>query len=80
MGYTGVIITDSMGMGAITKNFGKFEACKLAIQAGADILCTPEILKHKKDVPELENLYRYLESEIEKDSKFKKRVNLLKEY
>ncbi|MFN3267286.1 MAG: beta-N-acetylhexosaminidase [Deinococcales bacterium] len=37
-GYTGVIVTDSMGMDAIDKNYGRGEAAVLSLQAGADML------------------------------------------
>ena len=73
--YNGIIITDAMDMGAITKHFGKNEACKLAISAGADILCMPIILREKKDVIELKNLYSYLKQKIENNPEFKKHVD-----
>jgi beta-N-acetylhexosaminidase len=37
-GYEGVIVTDSMGMDAIDKNYGRGEAAVLSVQAGADML------------------------------------------
>lgn len=36
--YQGVIVTDSMGMDAIDKNYGRGEAAVLSIQAGADMI------------------------------------------
>ncbi len=36
--WDGVVITDDMGMGAITQHFGFETAIELAIMAGADIL------------------------------------------
>lgn len=39
MGYSGVIITDDLAMGAIVKQYGFEEGIKLAILAGADLLC-----------------------------------------
>lgn len=36
--YDGVVITDDLEMGAIVKNYGIGEACKLAVNAGADML------------------------------------------
>lgn len=36
--FHGVIITDDMEMGAIEKNYGRVEAAKMAIQAGATIV------------------------------------------
>ena len=38
MGYNGVVITDAMGMGAITKHYECGEAAVLAIEAGCDML------------------------------------------
>lgn len=38
LGFTGVIVTDSLDMGAITDRYGPDEALVLAINAGADIL------------------------------------------
>jgi len=38
LGFGGVIISDAMGMGAITNNYGFEEAVLLAVQAGTDIL------------------------------------------
>jgi beta-N-acetylhexosaminidase len=37
-GYKGVIVTDSMGMDAIDKNYGRGEAAVLSLQAGADMI------------------------------------------
>ena len=41
MGFDGVIITDAMEMDAIAKHFERFDAAKLAIEAGVDILLMP---------------------------------------
>jgi beta-N-acetylhexosaminidase len=38
LGFQGVVISDDMGMGAITENYGFEEALRLAILAGADLL------------------------------------------
>lgn len=42
LGYKGIIITDSMGMGAITKEYSAGDAAILAIEAGVDIVLDPE--------------------------------------
>lgn len=42
LGYKGVIITDSLQMGAIKKNYTSAEASLKAFKAGADILLMPE--------------------------------------
>ncbi|MBO4916243.1 MAG: DUF3089 domain-containing protein [Oscillospiraceae bacterium] len=41
MGFEGVIITDAMEMDAIAKHFDRYDAAKLAIEAGVDILLMP---------------------------------------
>lgn len=38
LGFDGVVITDDLEMGAIVKNYGIGEACKMAVNAGADLL------------------------------------------
>ncbi len=38
LGFEGVITTDSMTMGGISKRYGVAEACALALEAGADIV------------------------------------------
>ncbi len=41
MGFDGLILTDSLAMGAIEKNYGSEKAAILAIEAGNDILLMP---------------------------------------
>jgi len=38
LGFNGLVITDDLEMGAIIKNYGIGEACKMAVIAGADML------------------------------------------
>jgi beta-N-acetylhexosaminidase len=38
LNFKGVAITDDMEMGAIVRNYGMGEACKMAINAGQDML------------------------------------------
>ncbi len=42
LGFDGVVVTDSMGMGAITNYYKSDEAAVMAIDAGCDIILTPE--------------------------------------
>ena len=42
LGYDGLIITDAMNMGAITKNYSSKDATVKAIQAGVDIILMPQ--------------------------------------
>lgn len=45
LGYDGVVITDSLAMGAIVNYYSSGEAVKLSILAGADIMLMPEDFK-----------------------------------
>ena len=38
LGFDGVVFTDDLTMGAITKNYGLGEAAVLAVEAGCDVL------------------------------------------
>ena len=38
IGFDGIVITDDLEMGAIVKNYGIGEACKIAVNAGVDML------------------------------------------
>ena len=53
LGYKGLVITDALDMGAITKNYSEEEIYEKAINAGVDILLMPvnskEALKHIKE-------------------------------
>ena len=41
-GYTGLVMTDSLSMGAIVKYYGTADAAVMAVEAGADLLLKPE--------------------------------------
>ncbi len=41
LGFNGVVITDSMGMGAISSYYSSGEAAVMALQAGCDIILSP---------------------------------------
>ena len=42
MGYDGIVITDAMEMGAISSKYTSDDAAIMAIQAGADMILTPQ--------------------------------------
>lgn len=44
LGFSGLVITDSMQMGAITKSYDSGEAAVAALQAGCDIILMPQNL------------------------------------
>ncbi|MFR7590625.1 MAG: glycoside hydrolase family 3 protein [Longibaculum sp.] len=45
LGYEGIVITDSLAMGAVTNDYSPDKASLMAFQAGADILLMPEDYK-----------------------------------
>ena len=49
LGYDGLIITDALGMGAISRNYAPGEAAVLAFEAGNDILLLPGDYKKAVD-------------------------------
>ena len=55
LGYKGVVITDAMEMDAIAKHFDKFDAAKLAIGAGVDIILMPVDTTSKAGFEEMDN-------------------------
>ena len=57
MGYDGVVVTDAMEMDAISEHFGRYDAARLAINAGVDILLIPT---GTKTTPQLEDFELYI--------------------
>ena len=53
-----------MNMKAISDNFEEWEATKLAIKAGADIVLMPTILRSKSDVIKLDSIFENLKNAI----------------
>lgn len=49
LGFAGVVVTDSLAMGAITETYTPGEAAVLALQAGADLLLMPAGLAQAYD-------------------------------
>ena len=41
LGYKGLVITDGLNMGALTKNYKEADIYWMAVEAGADLLCLP---------------------------------------
>lgn len=52
LGFDGVVITDDMDMGAIADEYGRKEAVRLAIEAGADILLFGNNLSYDRRIAE----------------------------
>ena len=53
LGFDGVVITDAMGMDAIKQHFDRYDAAKLAIEAGVDIILEPVDCSTKEGIEEL---------------------------
>lgn len=54
MGYDGVVITDALDMAAIAKHFDSFEAAKMIIEAGVDIMLMPAETSTREGIEELD--------------------------
>ncbi len=54
MGFDGVVTTDAMEMEAIAAHFDKYDAAKLAIEAGVDILLMPVDMTTKEGFDEMD--------------------------
>lgn len=54
LGFDGVVITDSLEMGAITKHFDRLDAAKLAINAGADMLLMPATMRSVEEIADMD--------------------------
>lgn len=54
LGYDGIVVTDALEMDAISKNFAPFDAAKMIINAGVDMLLMPVDLKCRENITFLE--------------------------
>ncbi len=63
-GYDGIIVSDAMGMDAISKNFGESEAAIMAIQAGVDIVLMPTVLRNKADLAKIDAIIDDIEAAV----------------
>ena len=66
MGYKGLVITDALNMGAITKNYSEQEIYEMAINAGVDILLMPVNSK---------NALQYIKDSVNKGTISEERIN-----
>lgn len=63
--FNGVILTDAMDMKAISEHFDEPGAIKMAIKAGADMICMPVTLRSASDIPKLDAVCQSLKSAID---------------
>ncbi|MGL5245072.1 MAG: glycoside hydrolase family 3 protein, partial [Sarcina sp.] len=75
MNFKGVVITDAMNMKAISDHFGELDACKLAINAGVDILLMPTILREKKDVLKLDKIFKGIVDSVKNKEIEEEKIN-----
>lgn len=64
LNFKGVIVTDAMNMKAISENVGKLEAIKMAVKAGADMICMPVTLRSINDASKLDDIYDNLKNAV----------------
>ena len=65
LGFTGVIVTDSLSMGAVTQAYPADEAAVRALEAGADLILMPE---------DLELAFRGVEAAVEEGRLSRERI------
>ncbi|MGJ8527595.1 glycoside hydrolase family 3 N-terminal domain-containing protein [Maritalea sp.] len=73
MGFDGVVISDDMEMGAITKHYGFEDAIIRAVRAGNDILLFSNTIKPSLGLPE--RILSVLEKEAARDPIFAQRIS-----
>ncbi|OMQ24366.1 beta-N-acetylhexosaminidase [Serratia oryzae] len=72
--FKGLVFTDALDMGAIVDNFGVAEAAEKALMAGSDVLVMPVHIWDQQGIAQLEDLYRYLETESQKNPELAARL------
>lgn len=75
LNYDGLIVTDAMDMGAIADNFDINWAVETSLLAGSDVILMPIKMWDTRAVARLDNMYRYLETQAEKNPELKKRID-----
>ncbi|MBP5359132.1 MAG: glycoside hydrolase family 3 protein [Treponema sp.] len=65
LGFDGVVTTDAMDMGAITKHFDPVDAATLAINAGIDILLMAGDISTENQITKIETLISSLITKVE---------------
>ncbi len=73
LGFDGLIVTDSMTMGALFKTYGVNQATELALRAGADVLAFGADVGHTP--AEQAPAYRHLLAQVKADPELRQRVD-----
>ena len=66
MGFDGVIITDAMTMDAVAKNVAPADAVVLALEAGADMICMPVVVRSPADAAKIEEVIQTVEAAMQR--------------
>lgn len=75
LGFDGVVITDSLVMGAISDNFDPQDAAALAINAGADILLMPMALTNEDDLAQMGEYIQSLLAKVQSGEISQERID-----
>ncbi len=75
MGFDGVIITDAMDMDAVEKHFDPYDAAKLAIEAGVDIVLMPVDTSAPEGLAELDDYIQKLAGFVKSGEISEEKVN-----
>ena len=75
MKYDGVLVTDALGMKAISENFGPEDAVIRSIKAGVDILLMPTTVWENSQVENLDKVYRAILAAIENEEITEDRID-----
>lgn len=67
LGFNGVVVTDAMNMDAIASHFETNDAVIMALNAGADLICIPVVVRSLDDLPLLDQLYDTLREAVVSD-------------
>lgn len=70
LNFNGVVLTDAMGMKAISNNFENKDAIIMAITAGINLIVMPIRIWSHADISKLENLFSELEEEYSRNPVF----------
>ena len=73
--FEGLIVTDALDMGAISKNFDSNWAVEHAILAGNDIILMPLEVSNPENTAKLDELYAYLKKEAKSNKELENRIN-----
>ena len=65
MGFDGIVVTDAMNMAGIAGKWDPVQACVIAIQAGADLICMPCRLSCLADLTALDAIIEGLIAAVE---------------